>query len=480
MKTSRRDVLKLAVAGGAVVGAGCARLAQSLPGDDLPASLALPQADVHPVTRLLNRAAFGPRPGQVAEVESIGIDAWLDQQLQADQAESPMLAVQLSRLDVWQEDPEDLVDLTQSELIRQLNQADLLHATYSQNQVLRRMVDLWQDHFNIYALKGRGANRIGRVDYEVLAKDALTTFPQLLKAVAHSPAMLAYLDNQLNVKGTANENYARELMELHTLGVHGGYTQKDVEEVARCLTGWTFERRFLHRKGTFRFDPDLHDDGQKIVLGHVIPAGGGESDGETVLNILAAHPATASFIAGKFCRYFLGDMDHPMRPQLAAVYQKTGGDIKSMLRPLFTSNALLNGPSIAKRPFDFVVGALRVTAARSDCGGPVQDHLRDMGQPLYEWPMPDGYPDRAAAWTGSLLARWNFAAALAAGGVSGTSIDLNELKERSRQPTLLAAYTDVFLARNRPAPDDDRLKQVAGDQARMAALVLSSPEFQLR
>jgi len=475
MKTSRREFLVLAGAAGAV--AGCNQIARRLPGNELPASVALPPHDVQPAARLLSRAGFGPRPGDVAAVHEQGLSVWVDSQLAADDSESPRLNVQLARLDVWQQDDMDLLDLHREDVVRQLNQAELLRAVYGKWQLKERMAAFWADHFNVYSQKDLAAFGLGNYERTIVRKHALGTFPELLQAIAHSPVMLAYLDNQANVSGVANENYARELMELHTLGVHGGYTQKDVQEVARCFTGWTIEERMFHHKGTFRFDPDKHDKGEKRVLGHRIPAGGGQEDAETVLNIVANHPSTANFIAGKLCRHFLGDSDHPMKAELASTYLRSGGDIKAMVRPLFLSAALLEGPPIARRPIDYVAGALRATGADSDCGPGVQEHLEKMGQTLYAWPMPDGYPDRANAWTGSLLARWNFALALAHDKIGGTSIDLDELVKRSGSPTADVALNAVLLNRtDLPAHP----LQHARSTAEVAALCLASPEFQLR
>lgn len=233
---------------------------------------------------------------------------------------------------------------------------------------------------------------------------------------------------------------------------------------------------FRH-KGAFRFDPDKHDKGEKLVLGQKIPAGGGQEDAETVLRIVANHPATADFICGKLCRHFLGDANHPMKRDLAATFTRTGGDIKAVVRPLFLSPELLEGPAVAKRPFDFIVSALRATGADSDCGPGVQEHLKKMSQTQYEWPMPDGYPDRAAAWTGSLLARWNFALALAHDRIGGTSIDLDELVRRSAAPNADHALNAVLLNRNAP-PAAPILR--AHTPAEVAALCLASPDFQLR
>ena len=475
MKTSRRDFLVLAGAAGAVT--GCNQIARRLPGNGLPDSVALPAQGVHPAARLINRAGFGPRPGDVAAVQKQGLAAWVDSQLAPDDSESPRLNVQLARLDVWQNDQMELLDLHREDVARQLNQAELLRAVYGKWQLKERMAGFWADHFNVYENKDLAAFGLGTYELKTIRSHALGKFSEILNAVAHSTVMLAYLDNQANVRGVANENYARELMELHTLGVHGGYTQKDVQEVARCFTGWTIEDRMFRHKGAFRFDPDRHDDGAKLVLGQRIPAGGGQNDAETVLKIVGNHPSTANFIAGKLCRHFLGDVDHPMKAELAGIFLKTEGDVKAMLRPLLLSPALLEGPPVAKRPIDYVASALRATAADTDCGVGVQTHLGKMSQTLYEWPMPDGYPDRASAWTGSLLSRWNFALSLAHGKIGGTSIDLDELVKRSGSQPPDRALNAVLLNRTEPPPTP---MLQARSAAEVAALCLASPDFQLR
>jgi hypothetical protein len=482
VKPSRRDCLRLgALAGAGALLSGCSEPFRRYTAPELPKSVALPPGDVEPVARLLNRIAFGPMPGEAARVASLGRKRYVAEQLRPGQEEPPFLTLRLSGLESLVESAADRRELfTEDEVLGQLQQAAILRAVYSPHQLRERMAEFWSNHFNIYARKGSGAFYKPTDELNVIRAHALGKFPAMLRASARSPAMLTYLDNQANRRGVPNENYARELMELHTLGVHGGYTQKDVQEVARCLTGWTVEDRFLRPPGTFRFDPDRHDDGSKTVLGVSIPAGGGESDGERVLDILAHHPAAARHIAGKLCRHFLGDAESPWAEKLAAIYARTGGDIREMLRPLLLSEEILHSPPLMKRPFDFVVSALRALNADTDGGADVQAHLARMGQPLYLWPMPDGYPDRASAWTGSLLARWNFALELASGRVGGTRVDLPGLARSS------GAYADSLIALvfARRA-DTDALRPLRDRIARRsleekAALLLASPEFQWR
>lgn len=423
---TRRGALAL---GGAMAAAsllsGCESLEQRLTKAALPPQAFPPQGlPAHsPALRLLHRAGYGPRPGDLAHFAAIGAEAWVDAQL-APMAleEDARLTWRLRRLgDILEPDPGLLFDQDDHRVVQALREAALLRAVYSRRQLQARMTEFWGDHFNIYAFKGQGP-QLKVVDDAQIRPFALGKFRDLLGASARSAAMLGYLDNTANRKGVPNENYARELMELHTLVVRGGYTQADVREVARCLTGWTAEKRW-HR-GRFQFDASVHDPGAKQVLGTRLPAGGGVRDGERVLDILAAHPATARHLATKLCRRFRGDESPQWVSRLSGIYQKTGGDIAAMLRPLLLSPDFGNAPPIFKRPLDYVVSALRALDADTDGGAGVQGHLEAMGQALFAWPMPDGFPEGEAAWTGAMVPRWNFALALAGGTTENTTLDL--------------------------------------------------------
>jgi len=290
----------------------------------------------------------------------------------------------------------------------------------------------------------------------------LGNFRDLLGATARSPAMLYYLDNWLSslqrqypatndkparTVGGVNENYARELMELHTLGVDGGYTQNDVQEVARCFTGWTIRKP--NEVGLFFFNPRTHDNGEKIVLGHKIPAGGGISDGDKVLDILASHPSTANFIATKLARRFVSD-DPPRSVinRAAATFLKTNGSIRETLRAIITSPEFFSADAYRAKirtPFEYVVAAMRAVDAETDADPSVLGWIARMGQPIFGRVTPDGYPDRAEQWlgTGSMLERLNFAVALSSSKLKGTHID----------QTRILSQTDL----NSPAAAADRL-----------------------
>jgi uncharacterized protein (DUF1800 family) len=353
-------------------------------------------------------------------------------------------------------------------LLQELQSQKILRAVYSERQLQEVMADFWYNHFNIFW--GKGADRWLTTDFEINAirPNTMGKFKDLLLATAKSPAMLFYLDNfqsaspdmqmpgrqnglrrralrrvqgdeqraqvanqLLNRKRGINENYARELMELHTLGVDGGYTQKDVQEVARCLTGWTIEQP--RQSGKFIFRPRMHDNGEKVVLGHKIPAGGGQKDGEMIIDILSRHPNTAKFISTKLVRRFTSDAPPPsLVDRVASVYMKTDGDIREMLKTIFASQEFFAADAYRakiKSPFELAVSAMR--ALGGDLSGTQQtaQFIAKMGQPLYLYQPPTGYPDKAEQWvnTGALLERLNFGIALSSNRLRGASVDMKRI-----------------------------------------------------
>jgi len=365
-------------------------------------------------------------------------------------------------------------------IMAELVASRILRAAYSERQLQEVMVDFWTNHFNVYAQKGADRWFLTSYDRDVIRPNALGNFRELLGATARSPAMLFYLDNFQSVSPNAqggrrrqgplrrllqermqnrnpeaqqrpqqqqrmrrgiNENYARELMELHTLGVEGGYTQKDVQEVARAFTGWTiFAPRGAgvygdegedSRAGTFFFNQRTHDTGEKTVLGQKIAAGGGVEDGEKVLDILARHPSTAKFIATKLARKFVSDNPSPaLVARVAEAFRKSDGDIKTTLRALFSSpefNSAEARRAKIKTPFELAVSAIRALGAETDARPALLFWVARMGEPLYGYQPPTGYPDTAEHWvnTGALLERMNFALALAANRIPGTRVDLS-------------------------------------------------------
>jgi uncharacterized protein (DUF1800 family) len=408
--------------------------------------------------------------------------------------------------------PESTNDITNDLLLLETQQAALLRAVYSRHQLRETMADFWTNHFNIYALKNNERELVPLDTETVLRPHILGKFRDMLIASAHSPAMLSYLDNQQNKKGVANENYARELLELHTLGVKSGYTQKDIQEVARCFTGWR-----LRTPGDFQLSPQslvqsvrisyqgfcydarLHDNSEKRIpfLNLRLPAGGGEKDADTVLERLVMHEATATFLAQKLCRRYLGQEPPEIIARAKRAYLQNDTSVRAMLRPILLDGLTQTQPRpIFKRPLDFVVSALRAMSADTDGGEGVQRHLLDMGQPLYQWPMPDGFPEKGAAWTGSLLGRWNFSLALASGQIANTSVALKPAFEAlgaKEDPAKVRVLIETLL--NLPADSSEmhplaqkieshlqRARQAGLLDERIgaeaAALVLASPAFQ--
>jgi len=513
MSINRRQFLTGAaatVAGLALT--GCHTVEQALTHSDLGAHPLPPAGEHEAAVRLLNRVAFGPRPGDVAEVLRLGVPAYIDRQLSPDSiAEPDVLTWRIHALgDVLNADTSLLFDEDDRRLVAAQRQARTLRAVYSNRQLFERMVEFWSDHFNIYAFKGQGAQLTVGDDHETIRKHALGNFGEMLIASARSAAMLGYLDNNINRRGVPNENYAREVMELHSLGIQAEhqfnvvrgsigstlstvdvagshidayYTQDDVRELARCLTGWTSEKHW-HR-GRFLFDSSAHDTGAKSVLGMSIPAGGGVDDAESVLKMLAVHPATARHLSTKLCHYFTGDTSDALVAQASKVYLQTSGDIKSVMRTILMSSEIQSGSAILKRPFDYIVSGLRALNADTDGGTGIQDHLQKMGQPLFGWPMPNGYPTDAKSWTGGLIPRWNFALALMGDWVDGTKVDVDALVKRGRELAMNAEDTIAELVFSRPSSDPlvqsvRRRVESAANTREFTSLMLMSPEFQWR
>jgi uncharacterized protein (DUF1800 family) len=270
-----------------------------------------------------------------------------------------------------------------------------------------------------------------------------------------------------------NENYARELMELHTLGIHGGYTQSDVMEVARCLTGWTVRSKEFLQKGRVEFRNDLHDDGAKVVLGQNIPAGLGAADIDRVLDIVVFHPSTARYLATKLCRRFINE-DAPATAidTVARAFEQSRGDIRETLRALFgTAEFRGTRGTKFKRPFHFVASALRSTDANTNVSPAVIEFLMRMGHAPFHYPTPDGYPEEASPWMGTLLWRWNFAVALGSNQIKGTSVDLSALKKAFGGELALMAH---FLGR---VPTQGE-REAYHESGAGLALLLGSPGFQ--
>ena len=396
----------------------------------LAASLAAPPlqaqtpASGQQAAHVLNRLAFGPRPGDIERVAQMGVQRYIDGQLDPKALPYPAdLTERLALLDTvnrsageslaeFIEVRRDVRDeeegakqrrrLAVERMRTQAQEARLLRAVESPRQLEEVLVDFWYNHFNVFAGKGLDQALVASYERDAIRPYVLGSFRAMLGATAKHPAMLFYLDNHLSKAGGLNENYARELMELHTLGVDGGYTQKDVTELARMLTGWTFDPRRLVRLGeTFRFDPRRHDAGVKTWLGReVAPAG--QNEGEMALDVLATHPATARHLSYKLAQYFVRDDPPPaLVERLALAWRDTGGDIRQVLRVLFASPEFMAPSNVGakfKTPYRFVISAVRASGTPLASSAPLAGALNQLGMPLYGCQTPDGYKNTEAAW----------------------------------------------------------------------------------
>ena len=368
-----------------------------------------------PVLTLVHRITMGFERGEYERARALGYQAYLEEQLAPDSIADPVMeAKRASYL---------TLELSPAELQNAYGQASLLpfdevksvvvqRAVHSRRQLLERLCEFWNDHFSVDHLKA-GAQWLfmAERDRQVIHPHAFGPFLALLSAVAHDAAMLHYLDNWLNTVTAPQENYARELLELHTLGVRGGYTEVDVKEVAKCFTGWSL-RPDSTSPDWMRayFVPPWHVPGDKLVLGHTIDNFPPRFDAQKVLDILGAHPATAEFLARKLLRWFL--TPHPpdeLVRRVSDTYLATGGDVKAMLRVILAREHIVYATPKFRRPFHHVVSLLRGLGADVGDARDTVLFLTLMGQAPHSHPQPDGFPDTTAAWGAALLPRWDYA-----------------------------------------------------------------------
>lgn len=568
------------------------------------------------ILHVLNRLGYGARPGDVEKVRRMGIEKYIELQLNPEKIDDQAVEARLKNLNTLTMDSQELAraypqpklvnggkqaKLAENnpeednkddkklqkiekrrerigfdeneimgqprEILMQLTQQQILRSVYSERQLNEVMVDFWTNHFNIFWAKQADKYLLTEYIQKVIRPNAMGNFGEMLKATAHSPAMLVYLDNWLSVDPNAsqkqqvqreqlrerlqdlrerkanqgnlnnnrqrpfgeprlgnrpnrnqditpnqtpdmrrenpqtaetpkplaqgknknrglNENYARELMELHTLGVDGGYSQKDVTEVARCLTGWTIRRK--GEAAEFFFNERMHDNSEKQVLGQKI-SGGGQEDGEKVLELLLKHPSTAKFIATKLTRRFVSDNPpQALVDKVAASFTKTNGDVKSMLRTIFSSPEFFdkeNYQSKVKAPLGLVVSALRTVDAETNAGLQIMGALNKMGQPLFLCQPPTGYGDTADKWvnTASLVERLNFGIALSENRIVGTTSNLL----RNNTTNSVDQLIEIVIKGKVEEPTRRALEQELNGQSfsaeksnKLMGLLLGSPEFQ--
>jgi uncharacterized protein (DUF1800 family) len=528
----------VAITAAILAGAPMSTSAQS-PGAKIPAKALVARPDTRElpadqqIIQALNRLTFGPRPGDALKVRAIGLDKWIDQQLRPERIDDSAIEQLVASYPAINRNQNDLLvqyaqqqrerrevkreradstrlmtaadsmalrrqmqqrgNLTR-QVIAQLQSSRVARAVASERQLQEVMTDFWENHFSIYAQKGAPEPYyLTDFDQNVVRPRALGKFRDLLGAVAQSPAMLFYLDNarsmaesnrptlgrqqrqqpQQRKRPGLNENYGRELLELHTLGVDGGYTQQDVINVARAFTGWTIKPPA--QGGGFIFRPQVHDAGEKIVLGHKLAAGRGMEDAEDVLDILARSPATARFISFKLARRFVSDSpSKALVDHAAQVFLRTGGDIREVLRAIITSPEFFSQQAFrskVKSPFGVVVSAMRALNAAPDTSPRSAQVIAFLGQPIFGHQAPNGWPETGESWmnTGAILNRINFGMAVAAGRLPGVNIrglpalDTIRSAPRDRQ-------VDVVVATilNGMASPDTRAVLISGDHPLLA------------
>ncbi len=401
------------------------------------------------LAKLVRRLTWGFTQEEYALAQRLGYEGYLEYHLNPGEIDDSEFETRLAGYTTLHMSSDQLVRLTGGQVVSELAEAMLLRAVYSKRQLYERMVDFWSDHFSIdidvdlcFYLKTVD-------DREVVRPNALEKFPKMLKASTQSPCMLRYLSNDTNLAGSPNENYARELMELHSLSVEGGYTQSDVREVARCFTGWSISRQTVGNSwGKLLFESAYHDNGAKVVLGHRIPANGGANDAAIVAEMLGSHPATGRFIAEKLCKKFLGeDVTNSVIDGVAAKFMSTGGDIKSMLRMIFRPENLYTdfGPRY-KRPQHMMISALRVLPVTITSTQILRiTHLNGAGHLPFNWSPPDGYPDMLSHWQGHVLSRWNYAALMVTQGIPGLSFDVGAYFAGRTTAAQMIDHIDVTL-----------------------------------
>ncbi|MBV9571807.1 MAG: DUF1800 domain-containing protein [Alphaproteobacteria bacterium] len=496
--------------------------------------------DTTTALHLANRLSFGPAPGELDHIRQIGFDSYLEEQLNPKVNELPAaLQAQLRSIPSFGKDtyflfreywfgalarmaPDTKIPKQQKALLKiitnevgpQARMARLARAIASPHRMQEALVDFWFNHFNVYEHKKMARVWIGAYEDEAIRPHALGRFRDLLLATAKHPAMLVYLDNWRNVAPGShghgkkastgiNENYAREVMELHTLGVDGGYTQSDVTALAHILTGWTVGREFGHQadelasddydtrngRGGFAFVGRLHDASPQMLLGRKF-ANSGESDGEAALLMLARHPATARHVSFKLAQYFVADQPSArLVDEMATVFRKTDGDIRAVVRAMLTSAAFRDPSNIGRKfktPYQYVVSVARVSGFDTKKAAPLAEELKALGQPIYGCVTPDGYACTETAWLDpdAVMRRISFAVKFGSGaymqpqlayaGYGSMNKQVHLQPEQGHAPLnseqLLAALGGELNAKTHKA-----VAQAA--KADRAGLILGSPEF---
>ena len=507
MTISRRDFLK---ASGLVAAwtalAACSPVQESTPNPtqtlaplpdptqpSIPSPTPVPDSE-RLILHTLRRMTFGPTPEMFDKARRFGLDAFIEDQLSPESIPDPGIGSLLqpfSTLNMTVAERLQLERKSQSE--KELIEATILRQWHSRRQVFEMMVEFWGNHFCIYI--GKNLCQVMKTDDDqnVIRPHALGKFRDLLHGSAKSPAMLIFLDQAESLGESPNENYARELLELHTVGVESGYSHHDVAELARVLTGWTVSgaRNRKMEPGIYFFNPDIHDNGEKHVMDLMISPGG-EEEGLTILDMLARHHSTAQFVSKKLARRFISNQPDPaLVDALAQVFIQSDGDTRQILRALLNSESFKTSAGQKfKKPLDFFISALRVTNTTTDGNSrKLLEHLRQLGQLPFSWQLPDGYPDTADYWatTSGLLDRWNFGFLLVSNVIRGAEVNLNTLtKDAASAEDVVDVLSLRFLGERLPDGARSILVDLASSNnldvilPSVAGLILGSPHFQVR
>ncbi len=458
-------------------------------------------SDREKALQAVNRLSFGPMPGQVDEVTEKGWQAWAKEQLDPEKINDsecekivaerfPWLKMQVSDLEAeygYKKGDKKNRGEDETSMHAMLPQLVLTRAVLSKRQFKEMMCEFWRNHFCVDqpGLGEEKTRTFTDADYEeqVIRKYAFGNFKDMLFASARHPAMLEYLDNKLSRRGEWNENYAREVMELHTLGADKGYSNRDVQELSKVLTGWRYDDSYH-----FHFDPGWHQPGPKMWLGMQIPEG--YEGGEMALYTLAMHRNTADFLSEKLCRYLVNDNPPAsLVKKVSAVFRESRGNLPKVYWAIISSPEFMSRENYRakfKTPIYFTVSALRTTAPKLENVYEITKRIGKMGEPIYNCPDPTGYRDQAESWmdAGVLTTRWQFSWDLVRGDISGATVGdgffarYKALKPEEVEGKML----DDLIGGDVGDRELAALKEVAeqGDQARMVSIILGSPSFQQR
>lgn len=493
--TSRRSLFAMGAAGAAALLTQSASAQEAVSFDppitgegleETPAILSSTWRD--PAVKLARRISFGVTLDSAREARTLGFTGLLEQQMNPARlddtevetfvrGECPRAFMNWAQLDRMGDSWRSYLALADASIIR---------ALYSKRQLYWRMVEFWSDHFNIYMWKV-DPNQVVQMQREAIQRHAMSNFLTILRAVVHSPAMLDYLDNTRSVGENPNVNFARELMELYTIGVNGGQKQADIRNVAAAFTGWQVGERGSVQ-GLFYFNPEDHLPGDKTVLGTRIPSGN-KAEGDQIIALLAAHPNTARFMSRKLIRWFLNhEPTTAMVNAVAQVWTTSRGDIRTVLRAILTQANVVAAPPKFKRPFHLMTSALRSAGAWG-----IEDfwhirswHLGNMGHEPFHWIPPDGYPDKIDYWAPGILPRLKFTMTLANNRVWGVRTDLERMIGLTRDPArVLNILNAACFGSEMPTTDWNSIRTYLTSQPLTPhrirgaiALALSSPGFQ--